>query len=71
MEYREITKTRFAELLDQEFARPLTLQSTRKVSSFDPIRHIARASGHPVFEYTPDVHVTLKRGQSGYVLSIT
>lgn len=66
-----LSKARFAELLDEEFARPLALQPNRKVPGFDPIRHVARTSSKHDFDYAPDVHVMLKREQGGYTLSIT
>lgn len=71
MDQDVINKTRFAELLDAEFARPLAIHAARKMSNFDPIRHVARASGKHFFEYTPEVHVVLKREPGGYTLSIT
>lgn len=71
MEKNEISKTQFSELLDEEFARPLALQSERKMPNFDPMRHVARGSSRHIFEYTPDVHVMLKREQGGYTLLIT
>lgn len=71
MDYNVITKTRFAELLDAEFARPLAVQSHRRPQNFDPSRCVTRASYKQNFEYTPHVHVMLRRGQGGYSLSIT
>lgn len=71
MDHDVITKTRFAELLDEEFARPLAGQSNRRLHNFDPSRHVMRAADKQNFEYTPHVHVMLKRGQGGYSLSIT
>ncbi len=71
MDNNVISKTRFAELLDEEFTRPLALQSNRKMPGFDPIRQVARTSSRHNFEYTPDVHVMLRREQRGYTLSIT
>lgn len=69
--YADIDKTRFAELLDREFARPVHAHRENHLPSFYASKHRVCLSIRPMQMYVPESPTVLTLKADRYALSVT